>query len=333
METENTNLLDKNSEDNSKNEKENNAEEQAKKIEKEVEVYTDIEGLSTKKLNFGLWYVQNRKKIRGGVAVFLIIISLSFGLYAGYHFAYYYAIGIKEDQKMVQEMIDLKTVDHDYLLSLGPEKLLISSVESRGGDTGLYDFFVKVENRNPKHYAIFKYCFEGRAGSIECGTNFILPSSSKYILALSQETSANNQIIFKINELNWRRVSLHKYPNWEQFKNDRIDFKIEDYNFTPSTATGLSEKISLNQLEFTIKNNTIYNYWSVPLNIILYSGSFVAGVNQYTVTRFMSEESRTIILSWPGSIGSVSNIEVSPELNILKDDIYIRYEGDVEIQK
>ncbi len=314
--------------------KEDNFETGNKKTNKEVEKYTDLEGLSTKKLNFGLWYVQNRKKIRGTIVVVLIIIASITWLWTLYNFIYYYAIGIKEDEQMIREVVQGGIIDHSYLESLSPQKLLISNPEILRGNTGAFDVFVQIQNPNPKHSATFEYCFVARDEIVECGENFILPNDSKYIMALSKEISTNAQNTdFRIKNLSWKRIDVHKYPNWENYSKERLAFNISNIKFTPAPSSGLSENISLNILEFTVKNNTAYNYWAVPLDIVLYSSAGIIGVNQYTVTEFMSKESRDITLSWPGNLGRATDIQISPELDILQDDIYIRYQGGADIEK
>lgn len=330
MEFNNTKLSSKNNESTSADE----GQTEYKKIDKEVESYTDIEGLSTKQLNFGLWYVQNRKKIRGIVAVFLISVASISWLYSIYHFVHYYAIGIKEDERMVREIIENPAINHDYIISRGPRNLAVSGLEILRSNGGRYDLFVRMQNPNSEYSATFDYCFSARGEAIECSQDFILPNSSKYLMSLAQDDRGGIQNAdFRITKMNWQRINLKKYPDWEKFQSERLNFQISGASFTPGSASGLSEQISLNTLEFTVKNNTAYNYWSVPLNIVLYGGPAISGVNKYEVTEFRSGESRNISFNWPGNLGGISDIVISPDLNILKDDIYMRYEGGTDILK
>jgi hypothetical protein len=47
----------------------------------------------------------------------------------------------------------------------------------------------------------------------------------------------------------------------------------------------------------------------------------------------MSGQERQIAISWPGNVSRVSRTEIIPEINIMKDDIYIKYEGGVGEEK
>jgi len=43
----------------------------------------------------------------------------------------------------------------------------------------------------------------------------------------------------------------------------------------------------------------------------------------------MSGENRPVQLSWPGNISRIDRVEIIPEINIMDDNIYIKYEGGI----
>jgi hypothetical protein len=43
----------------------------------------------------------------------------------------------------------------------------------------------------------------------------------------------------------------------------------------------------------------------------------------------MSGQKKSVEISWPGDLGWVDSVEIIPEINIMKDDIYIPYQGGV----
>jgi len=81
-------------------------------------------------------------------------------------------------------------------------------------------------------------------------------------------------------------------------------------------------------LEFKITNQTAYAYYEAPLQILLYSGSELVGVQTYSVNNFLAGEKRNVNLSWPGGLQTVSRTEVKPNINILDDDVYLKYQGE-----
>jgi len=87
----------------------------------------------------------------------------------------------------------------------------------------------------------------------------------------------------------------------------------------------LSDKMSLDALEYSIKNNTPYSYWEVPLNIVLFSNSRIVGVYKHSLDKFMSGSERSVRLVWEGNILKADEIKITPRLNILDSDIYMQY--------
>ena len=133
-----------------------------------------------------------------------------------------------------------------------------------------------------------------------------------------------------ISDLSWRRVNSHLIPDWNAYRAARLNIAAADIKFTPSAASPLSEKLNLNELNFNAINNTAYNYWEIGFTILLYGGGRVAGINHYLLTDFLSGETRQVRISWPGNLSRVDRVVIIPEINIMKNDIYIPYQGGVD---
>lgn len=305
-----------------------------KSKEIDIDKYTDIEGLSTKKLNFGLWIIEHRERLRTALIIFLVVVSAISWAYTIYGFAYYFARGMNEDEILIQELIQVNTIGHDYILKLSARDLVYFPVNILKASKDKYDLLVVLKNPNLKHMSVFEYCFLDKNETIDCAENFIFPGETKNLLSLAQEfTYKPTNIKFILKNIRWKRINLHKFPDWEKFKNDHLNISIVDIKFKPAKSSGLSEKLNLNSLEFTATNNTAYNYWEVPLIILLHNNNLVVGVNKYTLSEFMSGEKREIQMSWLGNISRVNNIKIIPEINIMLDDIYIKYEGGIGEEK
>ena len=203
-------------------------------------------------------------------------------------------------------------------------------------ESNKYDIFSKISNPNSRYLCNIKYCFifGNENNEIECSESFIFPNETKYLLSLAKtfEQSPEN-LRFIIKDISWHRINLHKYPDWQNFYNEHLDIIIGNAKFKPTELSGLSEKIDLNSLEFTVYNNTAYNYWDVTFNIFLYSGNRIVGVNKYILQEFMSKEKRNIQISWSGRFSRVSDIEIIPEINVMDEDVYIKYKGGVGEEK
>lgn len=296
-----------------------------------LQQYEDVSGVSTKSLDRGLWFVENRGKILNFVKAFLIFVSIVSWGYTLISFTFYLAKGMNDDSRMIRELVSNQIIGHDYVESIAAQPLLLSQVSSiKTGQKNIHDLFLKIQNPNENHWATFEYCFSNNNEDIICGESFILPSDSKFLFELSQNlTSQANAVSFSINKIDWRRISKHNYPDWEEFYNDHLSIMFNGQKFTPADSSDISEKLDINTLVFNVMNRSAYNYWEMPLNIVLYRGGTVVGINRYSISEFMSGESKKVIMAWPGKIGSVNSVEIIPDINIMNNDVYIDFEGGV----
>lgn len=319
-------LMDEKQKNQDEIKQEKNTESMPQKIN--IKRYKDPEGLTVGKMAIGLWLVEHRKHLIMIPIVLLIFVSAITWIYTLYCLGFYIGWGMKEDQKSVSDLLRPNLAGHDFVLSRSAQDLQFQPVQIIELDNKKYDFLVRYKNPNKKFWAKFEYYF--KVGDIEFdhGSAFILPGETKYLLALAKELVGQpTGVKFHINNLNWARINLHKYPDWEKFYNEHLDIAISNIKFTPAKATILTEKLNLNDLHFTADNNTAYNYYGVNFIILLYNRGKVIGASKYILNNFMSGQIREIKVTWPGRLGRVDDIEITPEINITRDDIYIKFEG------
>ncbi|MDD5291499.1 MAG: hypothetical protein PHZ04_05375 [Patescibacteria group bacterium] len=304
--------------------------------EKEVDIshFPSDFGPSSKKLALGLWLIENKKKLRAALVIFLALVAGVSWSYTIYGFAYYLAKGMNEDEALSRQIVQTQVVGHDYILGQAPADLIFSSPQIFKGNEDKYDFLAEIKNPNPRHWASFSYCFSVSNKEADCGENFILPEETKIISALAKTfKSRPTNLIFAITKISWSRINPRQFPDWKNFRDEHLNIAVEGIKFTPASGSGLSEKLNLNSLEFIVNNRTPFNYWEVPFNILLYRGGSIMGINKYTVLELMSGEKRKVEMSWLGGLSASDNIKIVPEINILKDDIYIKYEGGIGEEK
>jgi hypothetical protein len=290
-----------------------------KKSDKEADLkkYEDLSGVSLREMNLGLWLAENRRKFLKIIIIFLVAVSAFFFIYSGYNYVVYF---LDNQNSLVESSAPAspRQVTQDLQVS-SPQVF---------ANNGHYDFAIKLNNLNDKFLAGFKYCFTQAGNDLACGEDFILPGAEKYILALGREfNGVQSEIVFKLTEISYRRIDSHKIPDWENFYFDRLNFSVAGLDFTPASKANPAEKIGLNTLEFTIKNQTSYSYYEAPLNIFLFNGSELVGVNRYSLLNFLAGEERTVRISWPGNLSAVNRAEVRPDVNIMEESVYLKYQG------
>lgn len=293
-----------------------------------VERYKDLDGITVKKLDWGLFYIEQRGNlisIRNGFLLFaaIMIWGVYFFIFGGYMIK-----GAAADKNLMHSIVAQDISSYDYLLNRSAKDLQIGKAQFiKLNDK--YDFFMDIKNPNKDFWCEFEYFFTNDNLEIERKTAYILPNESKYLLSLDHEFTERVGVIkFNLENIKWRRVNPRKYGVWDDFYKKRMNIKITNEKFTASKASPDSKKVPLNDLVFTIDNNTAYNYRDMDFIIFLYSGSKIVGVNKYIIGSFISGEERNINMTWPGNLQNVSSVKIIPEKKITDNDIYLRFEGD-----
>ena len=296
--------------------------------------YKDPEGLTIKKMRIGLWLVANRKNFKLIFIVFLaLVIAYSWGRYF-IVFGNQVLFGMKQDKKIIQALIVPNLIDYETLSKNSAKNLEINQPGVIAISDNKFDFYIKIRNPNHKYWTHFDYHFRLDNKDTRKESNFILPGETKYILLLGEklETKSKNRE-FVIDRIEWERIDSHKYNNWPLFAKEHLDIKISDIKFTPANSSVLSEKININVLDFSASNNTAYNYWDVAYNALLFKGSRIIGVNRYIADNLMSGQTQKIGITWPEDIGQVGDIVIYPEVDITRDDVYIKFDGKTGTEK
>lgn len=293
-----------------------------KKSESEIDLrnYRDIDKITEKKLSFGLWFIKNRRYFFISLIVFLLFFPFLIYSYFFYNL-FDYIRYTPEERKYIKELSEIRVN-----IPAGREALSLETKFSQNffHNNG-YDFIAKVKNPNSNFFANISYCFVDGEVELFCSSDNVFPGQEKFIVALSIKIESRlNKPSLVIKKVNWERLDTRKYPNWPEYYLDKNNFIIskEKFEIIKSTNVGIS---STNSVSFDIKNNSPYNFWEVPLLVVLYYQGNIIGVNKYTVLEFMSLEEKHINLFWSNSINSVDKVEIIPDLNILDEDNYIKY--------
>ena len=293
----------------------------------DLKKYKDLEGLSLQKINFGLWLALNRKKIIKAFVIFLIIFSAITFVYSTYNYIFYFFNGRNADLQLGSDLAKNILGSEESRINSKPSDLNVGE-SSVFLVQGKYDFLVLLENLNNKHLGSFNYCFQDASGEeVACGNDFILPSSKKYLLVAGRELKSNpTKVKFILKNIFWQRLDTHEIPDWAAYAAPRLNFVVSDIKYSKQEQTA---KVSFHNLSFKIKNNSSFHYKRLPLNIVLFNGVMPSGLNVYSLDNFLSSESREISVSWPAGLESVSRVEVTPNINILDEESYLPYRGEI----
>lgn len=281
-----------------------------------IDNYKDSDGQSMQRLGFGFWFIKNKRYLFMGLIAALILVSIIF--YSKFFYSLYLYIRYTPEERAARQELSTISVNSDS--SRGATNLQQGSLSSFFSN-GAYDMVATIKNPNNNFFAHIGYCFMDGDLELSCSSNIIFPEENKYLISLANKPDkkpSNLKLVLK--SIVWERVDTKKYGEWASYYRDRLNLEISSTNFNSAVSDS-----SANTLSFNIKNNSAYNYWEIPLSVILFNNNTVVGVNTYVVYELMSKESRAINFSWPGFTAGVTKVEVVPDLNILDTNNYINY--------
>lgn len=289
-------------------------------------MYEDYQNVTEKKLEFGLWYVTHLKQLKNTLAVVTVIALIGIWSYPVYTGVYYLVRGMNEDRAMMANLTQSGFINHEYILSTAPKELIVGGAQTFSSSiSNSYDFLTEIRNYNTNRWAEFDYTFFDGNQPIGSGKGYVMPDETKNIYLLFKEmTYRPNNAYVTVNNIVWHKVNKHEIPDWNKYKNERLNVVVNDTSIVPVTSAALGVGEVLNILEFSAINGTAYNYAGVDFNIMFYRGDNIVGVNKYTMSNFMSGEKKYVKINWPAINGSVDKISIVPEMDIMDDRNYIR---------
>lgn len=287
-----------------------------------LDQYQDLSGLTIKKLNFGLWYVENIKFIKLTFFWLIIAIGAIGWFYTVGSFGYYMIIGMNKDNEMLRQMVATRTASQTVS---PPVDIIIGATQTFIGADGRYDFALDISNPNSLYYGQFDYSFLINGSSTSVQKGFVLPGENKRIVMLGLGWPGSvNTVNAQIGRVSWQKINRHQIPNWQKYKKEHLALSVGEITITSPEQSDIPGATSMSGISFNFANQSPYSYYRLPLNIFIYSYDRLAGVYQTSLDNFASSESRLIRLSYPGYLDDKSRIEVVPELDIMRPDIYFK---------
>ncbi|MFH0951412.1 MAG: hypothetical protein V1765_02985 [bacterium] len=288
-------------------------------VEEQLKHYKDSEGLSTHRLNFGLWYFRHRKHFFLTIVGILSVVATVLFIYSLYYFGNYLLRGMTSQQQSVNGLVSDVTLRGTRLDQNSVRPRFVKLISLANGN---YDLIGTITNANTDYWLDFNYYFVVDGQPLDVRSGFVLPQEQHYLLSLNQTLpSQPNSVELIIDNWGWHRLDSHQIPDWSAYKEQYLNFVIQDKEFLGYEDSGLTENLKMASLSFNIVNQTPYSYYEAPLNIIIYQNSEVVSVAQYVIDKFASREKRDIEISILSDINEATRIEILPDINIFNEEV------------
>lgn len=282
----------------------------------------EIGKISEKGLKWGYWWVTHKVLLRKLLTIAIGIVAGVLVAYAGYGFLdWFFGSGVRERAE-IGLLTKAVTPFSDFRAASTPQQLSLSTATVLDSGSGRYDIFSRAVNPNEQWWVEFDYTVETGVSAPIQKTAYLLPGETKNLHALGiKADSRPGNPSFMIDNISWHRVDQHVVrPDYRSWAGARLNFRLSDLKFVPPDP---ADPLPVSNAEFTVVNDTAFSYYEVGFFVTLYSGNRVAGVNYVTISELRAGERRPVKAAWFNSLPTVSRVEVTPEVNIFDDLVYI----------
>lgn len=264
-------------------------------------------------LKINYWFLTHKNDLRKWWVIVFLAIDIFFVIFVLTN-TLIYLISIPRQDRLFYRMTS-QTVSYQTVREKSkPSDLVIEDTQAVPAGYQNIDIIMKVKNPNEKWAAIgVRYKFNVDGNETDIFENFILPKEERFIFGFSVEYKAPagslpRKIEPIIDKINWQRIKdVRKFPD--------VKFEVNDidYSFTEVTE----ERLKVVNLTASVKNNSIYDFWSARFDIVLYSNSKIIGVNQANIEKFKAFETKEIFSRWTDISENITEAVVTPNVNIL----------------
>ncbi len=274
-----------------------------------------------------LWWVTHRAALRKiGFALFIAFDATLF-LFGGWHLLDAFAVSYDSEQNAVLRMVALGQSDL-HASTAGNAARDLETGDGRVLSIGdnRYDLYATLVNSNDDWWAEFSYSFSIGGSQTDVREGFVLPMEEKSVAELAVKSASPIQSAsLSIENVRWHRVDHHVIPDYATWASDRLNFSISASSFEKETRF---DGETFGRTTFTIENDTAFSYYDVGLFVLLLRGSSVVGVNRTSLSSLESGVETEVTVNWFGTLPSVSEVQIIPELNIFDLEVYKSLQGE-----
>jgi hypothetical protein len=279
--------------------------------------------ITEKQLKWGYWWVTHKLQLKALLTIFIGIIAFSLLGYAVYGFAdWFFGSGVAERAAIAQMANQptgypaIQARAQPQQVSIEPASVLVSGADS-------YDLVSRVLNPNDDWTAMVTWHFEVAGRPVdEPRMTTILPNGANWLVELgykSADVPVGTQLV--VDDFAWRRLDKHRIrPDWPSWSGERLDIRLTDVEYRPPAA---DDPLSVSRATFNVVNSTGYSYWRMGFVVSLLDQGSLVGINRVTVSQLRAGETRPVDATWFSALPNVTDVQVTPEINILDESVYM----------
>ncbi len=285
-----------------------------------LDKYIDPTGeLPAGKFKFEIWLVRHKVKIyRSVVACLIIFCVLGWG-FSLWQWGDYLIFGVEEDAMLAQDLSRFpdSTVWNEHF---SPAPLEIVTAGNLPGSAKKIDLYAVIANHNERFFVSFDYFFVVNGNATEKFSTFLLPDETRPVALLGSETQAAGNIEVVLENITWKRVSLHKVVDLEGWQNARLNFSLANVNVVLPTSP---DSINAAAVQFDLRNNSAFGYKQADFYVTLSQGGNIIALLPLQISDFQSLATRTVDLRSYASNLYGTEVKVYPIINLYSAAVYL----------
>jgi len=272
--------------------------------------------------NLSVFWVENQVLLRKIGFGFFIAFDGFLLLFVFWTMIDSFALSYDNESREVVQMVAYGQQDlHSYTIANSADSILQEDVRVFPIGNSRYDFYSQLSNPNTDWWVEFKYQFLFDAGETIPENGFLLPSQEKPVISLAITSQVPVQVAeLKLTDIVWHRIDKKVISDYATWQDDRLRIEVSDASFSKESGT-----------TFIVFNNTAFSYFDPVFYVLLKRGPSVVGVSRATVASLKAGEHQEISLYWFGTLPSVGEVEVIPDIQLFNPDVYQRVEGEPSI--
>ncbi|OGH89801.1 MAG: hypothetical protein A2537_00710 [Candidatus Magasanikbacteria bacterium RIFOXYD2_FULL_36_9] len=294
--------------------------ESTKKTKTDVNRFEDVTGeFSASQFKRSFWFVTHKLMLYKLAVGFLIFISVLFGAFSLWNWGDYIINGIKADISLYKNLAifpDYTGIHEHY----SPKSIQISGTNIFPGGSKTYDIVAEVSNPNKNFIIHFDYYFIFDNQKTANQKSFLLAGETRPLVYFGFKDNYPTGANLVIENVSWKRITAHTVLDPISWQNDRLNFAVKDFSFDLPQA---SEGVTASVVKFNITNNSAFGYRDGLFVVGLMQGVSLVGVMPLIIKDFKSQETRSIDLRNFSEGLSVSDIQLFPQIDIYKQDVYL----------
>lgn len=291
-----------------------------KKTKVDASRFEDVTGeFTSAQFKRSYWFVTHKILLYKLTVGALVLVSVLLATFSLWQWGSYIISGISADIALYKNLTIFPnyTGIHEHY---APKPIQISGINAFTGGSKTYDLVAEVNNPNKNFVIHFDYYFITDTQKTPNQKGFLLANESRPLVYFGFKDNYPNGVRLIIENISWKRITAHTVANPINWQNDRLNFSINNFSFTlPEKVDG----VAANLIKFNITNNSAFGYRDGFFILGMMQGGGLVGVMPLIIKDFKSQETRSVDMRNFSEGLSVSDIQLFPQIDIYKQDVYL----------